>query len=95
MTSSSSSNCILFQLQRSRDLLDVNVRTSNVCRLDLITNKYICPMNCPATPQKKPRKNGSTEFAVESPYFSAPKRPDLLELELEDEDVFEIQASLN
>jgi len=52
-------------------------------------------MNYPATPQKKARKNESTESAVESPYFSAPERHDLLESELEDKDVFEIQASLN
>ena len=56
-------------------------------------------MNCldPATQQKKPRKNESmdSEVAVESPYFRAPKRAtNLLESQLEDEDIFGIQASL-
>jgi hypothetical protein len=53
-------------------------------------------MNCPATPQKKSRKNENMEAAVESPYFqvNAPKRRNLLESQLEkDEEVFEMQAS--
>lgn len=55
----------------------------------------ICTMNCPATHQKKPRKSESmgSETAVESPYFIAPKRRNLLNSQLEDEDIFEIQAS--
>lgn len=51
-------------------------------------------MNYPETPQKKPRKNENREAAVESPYFSASKRRNLLESQSEeDEGVFEIQAS--
>ena len=34
-----------------------------------------------------------SETAVESPYFIAPKRRNLLNSQLEDEDIFEIQAS--
>jgi len=34
-----------------------------------------------------------SEAAVKSPYFIAPKRRNLLDSQLEDEDIFEIQAS--